>query len=335
MPDGPEGPGRRTRGRAGERRRSRPGRPHDAAAARIDALLHKLQAPLEGDAEGRTVGGAGVPALEALLDLIDETVMARRLRLTNAAGAELALEVCNRRLLRVEREGAASPGGLSADTLTYAGAEDLAALRDGLAAFCAAGDVRARALRASGSATLEQTGIAVATLRQAWAAEAPSPTEADAQRGAAPGEEGPGRTPAQPSLEIRIAEAFPAIAAGAISAAADLAAPPGGGPRRLRAGETEGAARLADLLRDDMQVLGLGPAEACSALLLAGDNGAPALLLLAGPDGRAAFLLHDTAATEALYWAAHPGRADPRPARDVARRPGPDPGARPRGAGEG
>lgn len=148
---------------------SRPGEAPPAAED-VPRLLRKLAAPAGagGGAASRALG-QGDAALAALLEEIDETVMARRLLLSNAEGAEMALDVCNRRLLRAGAVEGGGPEALAAETLTYAGIEDLAALRARLTRFCAAGDARLRTSRARDGATLEQTGVAVATLRQAWA----------------------------------------------------------------------------------------------------------------------------------------------------------------------
>ena len=140
------------------------------ATGAIRRMLAKLRAPATVP-PARTRPLAGRPPLglvSAIIEEIDETVMARTLVLRNAAGDEIQLGVCNRRLLH-----AGAPGERALRNLTYAGGGDLAALRAALERFCAPGGVTVAAAPASGSATLEQTGVAVATLRDAWDDAAP------------------------------------------------------------------------------------------------------------------------------------------------------------------
>lgn len=293
---------------------SRPGGPppgHD-----LPRLLRKLALP-RSPAGGR--GGAlgeGDAALAALLDEIDETVMARRLLLANAAGDELALEACNRRLLHAgpPEEGHAVPKAGGA-TLTYAGLEDLAALRASLARFCAAGGVHLRERLPGGSASLEQTGVAVATLRQAWGLPAhdaagdaaPSPTPS-ADRAvpsdrAAPADRA---VPADPPSANDPGAFRAALAARAIAAAATLKGA-GEGDAPEQSGEPAQAARLAACL---------GPADALlpetespSALILgSGAAGVAALVLLRDDAGLAAYQVPAEARGElAALWPCRPG----------------------------
>lgn len=281
---------------------SRPGGPppgHD-----LPRLLRKLAVP-RSPAGGR--GGAlgeGDAALAALLDEIDETVMARRLLLANAAGDELALEACNRRLLHAGRpeEGHAVPKAGGA-TLTYAGLEDLAALRASLARFCAAGGVHLRERLPGGSASLEQTGVAVGTLRQAWGLPAhdaagnaaPSPTPA-ADR--AP--------PADPPSAVDPGAFRAALAARAIAAAATpIGAGEGDAPEL--SGEPAQAARLAACL-GHVDAL-LPETESPSALILgSGAAGVAALVLLRDDAGVAVYQVPAEARGElAALWSRRPG----------------------------
>jgi hypothetical protein len=153
------------------------------ASGAIRRMLAKLRAPAAVP-PARTRPLAGRPPLgllSAIIEEIDETVMARTLVLRNAAGEEVRLGVCNRRLLH-----AGAPGERALHNLTYAGGGDLAALRAALEHFCAPGGVTVAAAPASGSATLEQTGVAVATLRDAWDDAAPPLAPDPTQDGTAP-----------------------------------------------------------------------------------------------------------------------------------------------------
>jgi hypothetical protein len=257
--------------------RSRPGGPppgHD-----LPRLLLKLAAP-RSPAGGRADAlGDGDVALLALLDEIDETVMARRLLLANAAGDELALEVCNRRLLRAgpPEAGPAVPGAGGA-TLTYAGLEDLAALRASLARFCAAGGVHLRERRPGGSASLEQTGVAVGTLRQAWGLPAQDAGGDAAQSPAPPADRAP---PVDPG-DFRTAVAARAVAAAETPVGA------GQGDAPELSGEPAHAARLAACLGHADTLL--PGTESPSALILApGAAGVAALVLLRDDAGMAAY----------------------------------------------
>jgi hypothetical protein len=275
---------------------SRPGGPppgHD-----LSRLLRRLAVPRSPAGGQGGALGEGDAALAALLDEIDETVMARRLLLANAAGDELALEVCNRRLLRAgpPEEGPAVPGAGGA-MLTYAGIEDLAALRASLARFCAAGGVHLRERRPGGIASLEQTGVAVGTLRQAWGLPAH-----DAGGDAAPSL-APHADRAQPAdpCDFRAA-----LAARAIAAAATLKGAGEGDAPEL-SGEPAQAARLAACLGAADALL--PETESPSALILgSGAAGVAALVLLRDDAGVAACRVPAEARCElAALWSCRPG----------------------------
>ncbi|RDC68067.1 hypothetical protein DLJ49_20245 [Rhodovulum sp. 12E13] len=285
---------------------SRPGGPppgHD-----LPRLLRKLAAP-RAPAGGR--GGAlgeGDAALAALLDEIDETVMARRLLLANAAGDELALEVCNRRLLRAgpPEQGHAVPGAGGA-TLTYAGLEDLAALRAAFARFCGAGGVHLRERRPGGSASLEQTGVAVGTLRQAWGLPAHDAGSDAAPSPAPPAKDGMGAEggpPAGRATPVDPGDFRTALAARAIAAAAT---PSGEGDAPELSGDPEQAAHLGACL-GHVDAL-LPETESPSALvLLPGAAGVAALVLLRDDAGVAAYRVPaEMPGALAALWSFRPG----------------------------
>lgn len=154
----------------------------------LQRVLRKLAASPNPapDCAGRPV--AQVPPLGTLsgvLEEIDETVMARCLVLQNGTGATLELEVCNRRLLAVLGAETGRHGhghGGTGTNLTYAGRADLSALRESLLSFCAAEPVTVRSMAPAGSATLEQTGVGVSTLRQAWHANPGQPSRSLSDR---------------------------------------------------------------------------------------------------------------------------------------------------------
>ncbi|MEO1679437.1 MAG: hypothetical protein AAFU80_14900 [Pseudomonadota bacterium] len=170
------------------------------AESGLEAELHSMLTRLAEPEAERSAGPAGravaaVPPLglvSGVLQEIDETVMARRLVLTNRAGGVLALEVGNRRLLEVDGRRMAGRGegganghtsgqagrgsgpsgegpGLASLNLTFAGGQDLADLRQALVRFCAEGGVRVERHPSASTRTLEQTGVAVSTLALAWA----------------------------------------------------------------------------------------------------------------------------------------------------------------------
>lgn len=251
----------------------------------LGRLLARLGAPPEApDPAGPRVLAAVPPLgpLSGLLEEIDGTVMARCLVLRNAAGAELHLEACNRRLLTVSRPDAAAGTRPAGTNLTYAGRADLLDLRQTLSEFCAAGRVTVRTAPPAGPATLDQTGVAVATLHQAWT-------------------EGTGQTsprPAVPALPlpalIAMAEAEGLILAGAWS---DGAAAGG----LATAGAPDDAAALAALLPDvaTAEPIGGQPDRGLTIFEAAGqapvallrDGAARAILRLA-PGRAAAFRAH-------------------------------------------
>lgn len=162
------------------------------AISAIRRMLAKLRAPAMAETARRRplAGQPPLGLVSAIVEEIDETVMARTLVLRNANGEEVQLGVCNRRLLHAE-----VPGEQAARNLTYAGGGDLAALRAALERFCAPGDVTLEAAPASGSATLEQTGVAVATLRDAWESVALTQSAVPAEREARASGAGAGPVP--------------------------------------------------------------------------------------------------------------------------------------------
>ena len=246
-------------------------------ADEVPRLLRKLADPAERQEAGGRRLASGDAALPALLEEIDETVMARRLVVSNAAGEEIALHVCNRRLLAVGPvEGAALPASAT-HTLTYAGIGDLAALQARLAAFVAPGEVRVRTDRPNGAATLEQTGVAVTTLRQAWGL-------------------GSGG-----ALRAACSFDFSAFCDAVTEFARAGAIQPDGQPP-IPVGALDAAGRLADILAESASLLrGSSP----EALLLAGEGAAPTLLLARDVDGKAAFALPQGALPEtSRLWAA-------------------------------
>ncbi len=143
-------------------------------------LLVKLSAPLPDASGGRYLRpSARQGLLSALLDEIDNTVMARCLRIEAPDGAVLLLEISNRRLLDVSAEAEVSDRAhdqaLSMGELGFASLEDLTQLRALLERHCGGPDLRVESLRPSGRVGVEQTGVSVATLRQAFALEMPAP----------------------------------------------------------------------------------------------------------------------------------------------------------------
>lgn len=202
--------------------------------------------------------GAGAETVEALLDVIDETVMARQLRLANAEGARLTLDVCNRRLLRMQ-------GGSSAlADLGFAGGSDLSALLQQLHGFAAPGGVVMQRAPSDSAARLGDSGIAAATLRQAWA-----------------------RARAPASLHDLCAPLLPLCRSWLChDPEADSTA----------GGEEDEIDRLVAVL-ERIDPGSIGERDPAAILL---DNGAEALLLLRRGDGLAAFLLPATAGFAAL-----------------------------------
>jgi hypothetical protein len=189
--------------------------------------------------------------------------MPRRLVLTAPDGAGIALDVCNRRLLRAGDRAGKAAASLGEGALTYAGAAELAALRDRLAGLCGSGGVRIVAMPARDGPTLEQTGVAVATLRQAWEI-APS-----------------AGTAAAIDPEAIFAQASDGALA-AIRMGAD------GTTERI--GPADRTEALSALL-DGGEPEDLTGDSAPFALLLEGDPVRPALLLIAGERMRAAVAL--------------------------------------------
>ena len=269
------------------------------ATAALRRMLAKLRTPA-GAAPARARPLAPRPPLglvSAIVEEIDETVMARTLVLRNAEGQRMELGACNRRLLH-----AGAPGGEAARNLTYAGGGDLAALRAALERFGAAGGVTVEAAPASGTATLEQTGIAVATLRDAWESAAASPSPAAAERpvpgvraydGAA--QDGPdGASAPEPSGTATWDRLVAFLAACEPHAEAICAVSAAGA--EFHRGEADALAAVldgagADLLRDLDGALLLEAAPDACALLLAATGAERAILRLR--PGRGARVLAD------------------------------------------
>lgn len=143
-----------------------------ATPADLAALLDRLAAPPR--AAGAVIWDADTDteeALDALVTVIDDTVLRRMLRFETDAGAVLKIEVANRRLRRIValpdtggRIGEESLIDRALDT-----AEDLAALRSAFDAFCG----RARRIQFAaqpplGAAPLSDFGISAAAMRAAW-----------------------------------------------------------------------------------------------------------------------------------------------------------------------
>jgi hypothetical protein len=258
------------------------------ATAALRRMLAKLRTPAKA-ASARARPLEGQPPLglvSAIIEEIDETVMARTLVLRNAEGQQMRLGVCNRRLLHAD-----APDGGATRNLTYAGGGDLASLRAVLERFGAPGGVTVEAAPASGAATLEQTGVAVATLRDAWesAAAPPSPAAAEANVAEVPASggaanAGPGGTCAP---EVRDAATWDRLVAFLAECEADAEAicavsSSGAGFRR---GDTDTLASAldevgADLLMDLDGALLLEAAPGASTLLLAAPGAERALLRL-------------------------------------------------------
>ena len=275
-------------------------------------LVAKLAAPRAHPAPRPPVAGAaatlwlrGAPQaiLADLLDAVDETVMARRLTARNAEGAELALDVCNRRLLRVGAAGADLLPPSIADTLTYAGQEDLDALHAALAGFCSAEPVRLGRSPTARDATLEQTGVAVSTLRQAWRLAAPGARAAAA--GMAPDPS------ILPDVATLCADCLDWATAGALRT--------GKAPAR-ESGLAAMAAALARLTDDEaaFDTVGLGCSEGWPKALLLGQAGGSGLFLAAGigrdaEPVRGAFFFRaaDPVAIASLWQGARPERLPP------------------------
>ncbi|MEM9902405.1 MAG: hypothetical protein AAF865_13735 [Pseudomonadota bacterium] len=136
-------------------------------------VLGRLQAPLpavSAGAEGRCVlPEAPLGLSSAILSEIDATVMARSLAFAAPDGASLRLDVSNRRLLHFALSDATG-NCLVSGGLTYAGQDALDALYAALETVCSWDALHVTYGPPSGPVGLEQAGVTVATLRQAFAA---------------------------------------------------------------------------------------------------------------------------------------------------------------------
>lgn len=145
-------------------------------------LLDKLCAPAQAPQARHVVPSGPLGLLGGILDEIDETVMARRLILATPSGATLSLDVCNRRLLQIQTEGEDLENiRMTARDLTYAGVTDLKTLRETLSNFTSDQNLVIQLAPSTNSATLEDTGLAAATLRQSWATLHAPPTAPEAK----------------------------------------------------------------------------------------------------------------------------------------------------------
>lgn len=230
--------------------------------ARIARTLDALGAPAEPQGpEGRPLPVPSPEAmLEAMLAEIDRTVLARELRLRHPDGSELRIEAGNRRLLGfaapIPDRLAALVARLPQTGLSYAGAGELAAVRDIFLAFHAgAAAVSLRMEPLSRRVPPDEAGASVATLRQAFAAPAaaePAP--------AGPATPGDGAHEVLRAIRLELEEEAEAI----------LHLEPGAGD------ETAGPDETVEDLRAVLE--GAGPA-------LEAAGGDPACLLLSTGDG--------------------------------------------------
>ncbi|MEM9248332.1 MAG: hypothetical protein AAGB05_06500 [Pseudomonadota bacterium] len=253
----------------------------DAAAHRaaLTDVLGRLTAPIVPCADGRRLDAApGQEALHALLDEIDSTVMARSLRVSGPDGAALHLEVSNRRLLHVaqtpQNDALSDDGHIGLGALGFAGLDDLNRLLGLLGDLCAAGPITIEALAPSGTVGVEQTGVSVATLREAIAAspgeEASDPVvPANAKPGSAPAQQA-GSVDADAAAALRQNAEQERAADDTVAARAEAAA-----AAAARAAETVSAAANAAYA----DAVASGPASSVSAA-----PGLPDFAILCGAD---------------------------------------------------
>ncbi len=227
-------------------------RPPPDTAARVEDLrrmIGMLGLPVAAGSGGaRRVGGPGATAVAGILDEIDQTVMARRLLFQNDRDETLTMDVRNRRLLRADLGQLGQldgTGQCETALLTYAGADDLAALKAALERFCAEGELRVSTTPPSRNTGLEETGVSVGLLRQALS-HADDPTRA--VTAAAGGQ-----------VQRFCSDCAPMVTAWVLDG--------DGGPVSVH-GDREFAARLADVVSAYVEAGGADPDEPANALLL-------------------------------------------------------------------